>query len=94
MKKVFKFVAGTAAVAGVVCGAVYAFKKFFGAGAMGKDDDFDDDFDDGFDDIDDDEDSDDREYVTLDMEKEDNSEEKEEEADDAEVTDKTEAETE
>ena len=51
-------------------------KKVFGVDVLGKDEDFDDDFDEDFDDIDD-EDSDDREYVTLDMEKEDGSKEEE-----------------
>jgi hypothetical protein len=94
MKKVIKFVAGAAAVAGTICGAVYLLKKVFGVDVLGKDEDFDDDFDEDFDDIDD-EDSDDREYVTLDMEKEDGSKEEEaaQEADE-EVTVKTEAETE
>lgn len=94
MKKVIKFVAGAAAVAGTICGAVYLLKKVFGVDILGKDEDFDDDFDEDFDDIDD-EDSDDREYVTLDMEKEDGSKEEEaaQEADE-EVTVKTEAETE
>ena len=93
MKKVIKFVAGAAAVAGTICGAVYLLKKVFGVDVLGKDEDFDDDFDEDFDDIDD-EDSDDREYVTLDMEKEDGSKEEEaaQEADE-EVTVKTEAET-
>ncbi len=94
MKKVIKFVAGAAAVAGTICGAVYLLKTVFGVDVLGKDEDFDDDFDEDFDDIDD-EDSDDREYVTLDMEKEDGSKEEEaaQEADE-EVTVKTEAETE
>ena len=94
MKKVIKFVAGAAAVAGTICGAVYLLKKVFGVDVLGKDEDFDDDFDEDFDDIDD-EDSDDREYVTLDMEKEDGSKEEEaaQEADE-EVTVKIEAETE
>ena len=94
MKKVIKFVAGAAAVAGTICGAVYLLKKVFGVDVLGKDEDFDDDFDEDFDDIDD-EDYDDREYVTLDMEKEDGSKEEEaaQEADE-EVTVKTEAETE
>ncbi len=93
MKKVIKFVAGAAAVAGTVCGAVYLLKKVFGVDVLGKDEDFDDDFDEDFDDIDD-EDSDDREYVTLDMEKEDGSKEEEAQEADEEVTVKTEAETE
>lgn len=76
MKKVIKFVAGAAAVAGTVCGVVFLLKKVFGVDLMGKDEDFDDDFDEDFDDIDD-EDSDDREYVTLDMEKEEESSEEE-----------------
>lgn len=97
MKKVIKFVAGAAAVAGTVCGVVYLLKKVFGVDVMGKDDDFDDDFDEDFDDIDD-EDSDDREYVTLDMEKEENSGEETVQETDAEAettaTIKTEAEPE
>ena len=92
MKKVIKFVAGAAAVAGTVCGAVYLLKKVFGVDVIGNDEDFDDAFDGDFDDIDD-EDPDDREYVTLDMEKEDNSEEETQE-EEVEVTIKTEAETE
>lgn len=93
MKKVIKFVAGAAAVAGTICGAVYLLKKVFGVDVLGKDEDFDDDFDEDFDDIDD-EDSDDREYVTLDMEKEDGSKEEAAQEADEEVTVKTEAETE
>lgn len=96
MKKVIKFVAGAAAVAGTICGAVYLLKKVFGVDVLGKDEDSDDDFDEDFDDIDDidDEDSGDREYVTLDMEKEDDSEEEAAQEADDEVTVKTEAETE
>ena len=90
MKKIFKQLLGLASIASIAAGAVYYFKKKNDA----EDDDFDDDFDGDFDDIDD-EDSDDREYVTLDMEKEDGSKEEEaaQEADE-EVTVKTEAETE
>lgn len=91
MKKVIKFVAGAAAVAGTVCGAVYLLKKVFGVDVMGKDEDFDDDFDEDFDDIDD-EDSDDREYVTLDMEKEDSNGEETAQEEDAEAAVKTETE--
>ncbi|MDE6616156.1 MAG: hypothetical protein K2K35_06280, partial [Lachnospiraceae bacterium] len=58
MKKIIKFVAGAAAVAGTVCGAVYLLKKVFGVDVIGKDEDFDDDFDDDFfEDEDDDEDT-------------------------------------
>ena len=98
MKKFVKFAAGAAALAGAVCGVLYFLQKVLGVDIFKKDtddiDDFDDDFDGDFDDIDD-EDSDDREYVTLDMEKEDGSKEEEaaQEADE-EVTVKTEAETE
>ena len=91
MKKVIKFVMGAAAVAGTVCGVLYLLKKVFRVDVMGKDDDFDDDFDEDFDDIDD-EDSDDREYVTLDMEEEENSEEEAAQEEDSEI--KAEAETE
>ncbi len=68
MKKILKFVSGVAVVAGVVCGGVYVAKK-----VLGIDDDFDDydeDFDDDFEDDDDEEDAQDREYVTLDIDKE------------------------
>ncbi|MCI9078219.1 MAG: hypothetical protein HFH68_04745 [Lachnospiraceae bacterium] len=86
MKKVIKFVAGAAAVAGTVCGVVYLLKKVFGVDVIGKDEDFDDDFDGDFDDIDDEEEPDDREYVTLDMEKEDSSEEEAAQEEDTETT--------
>lgn len=80
MKKLVKFVMGAAAVAGTACGVVYLLKKVFGLDLFNKDadddDDFDNGFDDGFGDIDDeDEESDDREYVTLDMEGEEDTEE-------------------
>ncbi|MCI8749931.1 MAG: hypothetical protein K1W39_11845 [Lachnospiraceae bacterium] len=81
MKKFVKFAAGAAALAGAVCGVLYFLQKVLGVDIFKKDtddiDDFDDDFDDidGFDD-DSDDDSEEREYVTLDLEKEsDNKEE-------------------
>lgn len=82
MKKLFKFVMGAAAVTGVACGAVFLLKKVFGVklgfGKTDEDDDFDDSFDDDFDDISD-SDEGDREYVTLDMEKEESNEEEQKE---------------
>ena len=75
MKKFVKFAAGAAALAGAVCGVLYFLQKVLGVDIFKKDtddiDDFDDDFDDidGFDD-DSDDDSEEREYVTLDLEKE------------------------
>ena len=81
MKKFVKFAAGAATLAGAVCGVLYFLQKVLGVDIFKKDtddiDDFDDDFDDidGFDD-DSDDDSEEREYVTLDLEKEsDNKEE-------------------
>lgn len=61
MKKFIKFVLAVAAAAAVVLAALYAMKKYFG---FGKEEDFseDDDFEDVFAD-----EVDDREYVTLDI---------------------------
>ncbi len=64
MKKFIKFVLAVAAAAGVVLGALYVLKKYFGFGdeeAFADEDDFDDVFADEVDD---------REYVTLDIEEE------------------------
>ncbi len=77
MKKFVKFAAGAAALAGAVCGVLYFLQKVLGVDIFKKDTDDIDDFDDDFDDIDGfDDDSEEREYVTLDLEKEsDNKEE-------------------
>lgn len=73
---------GAAAVTGAVCGVVFLLKKVFGikigSGKTDDDDDFDDSFDDDFDDTSDDDEGD-REYVTLDMEKDGNTVEEQEE---------------
>lgn len=64
MKKFIKFVLAVAAAAGVVLGALYVLKKYFGFGeeeAFSEEDDFDDVFADEVDD---------REYVTLDIDEE------------------------
>lgn len=78
MKKFFKLVLGGAALAGTACGTVYFLQKVLGWDIFKKKDDDDDDdfdsFDDDIDDIGDDDDSDDREYVTLDMEEDGESE--------------------
>ncbi len=67
MKKFVKFAAGAAALAGAVCGVLYFLQKVLGVDIFKKDTDDIDDFDD---------DSEEREYVTLDLEKEsDNKEE-------------------
>lgn len=79
MKKFIKFAAGAAALAGAVCGVLYFLQKVLGVDIFKKDNDDIDDFDDDFDDIDDfdddsdNDDSDEREYVTLDLEKESDS---------------------
>lgn len=63
MKKCFKFLMGVAATAGVVLGALYVLKKYFGCEES---EDFDEeDFEDVFAD-----EVDDREYVTLDIDEE------------------------
>lgn len=64
MKKFIKFVFAVAAAAGVVIAALYVMKKYFG---FWEDEDFpeDDDFEDVFAD-----EVDDREYVTLDIDEE------------------------
>ena len=89
MKKLFKFAAGVAAIAGAACGAVYCLKKFCGIDLLKRDEDFDDfdeEFDDDFDDDFDDE-AGDREYVTLDMESEDTSDDSEKASEDDEKSD-------
>ena len=53
MKKLFKFAAGVAAIAGAACGTVYCLKKFCGIDLLKRDEDFDnfdEEFDDDFDD--------------------------------------------
>ena len=102
MKKLFKFAAGVAAIAGAACGAVYCLKKFCGIDLLKRDEDFDnfdeefdDDFDDDFEDDDEAEDAEpsnddeagDREYVTLDMESEDTSDDSEKASEDDEKSD-------
>ena len=89
MKKLFKFAAGVAAIAGAACGAVYCLKKFCGIDLLKRDEDFDnfdEEFDDDFDDDFDDE-AGDREYVTLDMESEDTSDDSEKASEDDEKSD-------
>lgn len=79
MKKFIKFAAGAAALAGAVCGVLYFMQKVLGVNIFKKDNDDIDDFDDDFDDIDDfdddsdNDDSEEREYVTLDLEKDSDS---------------------
>lgn len=92
MKKFIKFVMGVAALAGTVCGVLYFLQKVLGWDIFKKDEDDDydtDDFDNGYDDISDDEEQDDREYVTLDLEKEnenkDDTQEVKEQADEAQA---------
>ena len=67
MKKFIKFAAGAAALAGAVCGVLYFMQKVLGVNIFKKDNDDIDDFDDDFDD------SEEREYVTLDLEKDSDS---------------------
>ena len=63
MNKFFRFLLGVVATAGVVLGALYVFKKYFGCEDS---DEFEgDEFDDVFAD-----EVDDREYVTLDIDEE------------------------
>lgn len=64
MKKFLKFILAVASVVLIVLGAIYAAKKFFGFGE--EEDDFEDDFDDLFSDEDDD-----REYVTVELDEDD-----------------------
>ena len=94
MKKLFKFAAGVAAIAGAACGAVYCLKKFCGIDLLKRDEDFDD-FDEEDEDDDEAEDAEpsnddeagDREYVTLDMESEDTSDDSEKASEDDEKSD-------
>lgn len=74
MKKFLKFVVGVAAVAGSVAGVLYFWDK---RKADLEEDDFDDDFDDIFED---ETDESDRDYVTLDIGEEEETEAKEESA--------------
>ena len=88
MKKFVKFLLGLAAVAGTACGVIYFLKKVLGIDIFGSKDDFDD-FDDDFDDDDDffDEDNEeDREYVTLDLDEEADSETEDSDAEDSDET--------
>lgn len=71
MKKFLKFVVGVAAVAGSVAGVLYFWDK---RKTELEEDDFDDDFDDIFEDENDDSD---RDYVTLDIGEEEETEAKE-----------------
>ena len=72
MKKFLKFVVGVAAVAGSVAGVLYFWDK---RKTELEEDDFDDDLDDIFEDENDDSD---RDYVTLDIGEEEETEAKEE----------------
>lgn len=63
MKKFLKFLAGVAAIAGIVCGVLYFAKNVLGLG-----EDYEDEFDDDFDDFEDESAEDD--YVTLDLDEE------------------------
>ncbi|MCH5267628.1 MAG: hypothetical protein J1E62_04710 [Lachnospiraceae bacterium] len=68
MKKLIKFIMGVVATAGVVIGALYVWKKYFGGSDS---EDFEEDeFDDVFAD-----EVDDREYVTLDIDDEEDDDE-------------------
>lgn len=62
MKKLLKFILGVGAIAGSVAGILYLLDK--------KKDEFEDFDDDDFDEVFDDEEQEDRDYVTLDIEKE------------------------
>lgn len=61
MKKFFKFLFGTAAIAGIAAGLYYCYKKFFAK--QEEDDDFEDDLDDF--DLDDEDSSTTPEYVSI-----------------------------
>lgn len=63
MKKLFKVIAGIGAVVGGVCGALYIMDKY-----KKDNDDFDEFDDDEFDDVFADEEDGDRDYVTIDLE--------------------------
>lgn len=73
MKKCLKFLMGVAATAGVVLGALYFVKKYFGC--EGAEDFDEEEFDDVFAD-----EVDDREYVTLDIDEEESGSTEEETA--------------
>ena len=78
MKKFIKFVMAVAAAAGIVLGALYILREYFG---YNEEEDFDeDDFDEVFDD-----EMDDREYVTIDIEEEDDKDKEEESVRDEEA---------
>ena len=77
MKKFCKFLMGVVATAGVVLGALYVLKKYFGCEES---EDFEEEeFDDVFAD-----EVDDREYVTLDIDEEDSQETEETEEEETE----------
>ena len=82
MKNLLKFIAAIAAIAGTIGGVIYFLDKVLGIKLFNKEDDFDDfdDFDEEFDDDDyEDDDDSDREYVTLDIENEEEDSAEEEE---------------
>lgn len=79
MKKLLKFIVAIAAIAGTIGGVIYFLDKVLGIKLFNKEDDFDD-FDEEFDDDDyEDDDDSDREYVTLDIENEEEDSAEEEE---------------
>lgn len=65
MKKFFKFIFSMAALAGIVAGGYYAYKKFVAKDDADDFDDFEDDMDDL--DLDDAASKEEREYVSLDI---------------------------
>lgn len=68
MSKLLKFILSVAAAAGIVLGAIYVLREYFGFGQETSDDS-EEDFDEVFAD-----EMDDREYVTLDIDGEDGEE--------------------
>lgn len=79
MKKFFKFLFGTVSLATLACGSVYLYKKFISKDSSDELDDFEDEFEDEFEDFDTDEfdvpdTSDVREYVSINITSENNSE--------------------
>lgn len=74
MKKLIKFIAGVGAIAGGVCGVLYVLDKY-----KKKEEAFDAFEDEEFEDVFADEEDDDRDYVTIDLEKEEGTKEEAEE---------------
>lgn len=83
MKKFGKFIFGTAVLASLAAGAYYIYKTYIKRDSTDDFDDFEDDFEDF--DTDEDEENDSREYVSINLESDNDTSKSGDEADDSDL---------